>query len=61
MFKNYLKGIDGIETYPVLSLVVFFLVFVGISVWLIRADKNQLEKLARLPFQDSNEDKQINE
>ncbi len=61
MFKNYLNGIDGIATYPVLLLVIFFLFFVAMSVWLIRADKNQLQILARLPLQDSNEDTQINE
>ncbi len=54
MFKNYLNGIEGIATYPVLSLVVFFLFFVAISIWLFRADKKHLDELAQIPFNDAN-------
>lgn len=61
MFKNYLDGIKGIATYPLLSLIVFFLFFVAMSIWLIRADKNKMNELADLPFQDENKNKQINE
>ncbi len=61
MFKNYLDGIDGIATYPLLSLVVFFLFFISMSIWLLRADKKQMRDLANLPFQDDKENNQINE
>ncbi len=61
MFKNYLDGIDGIATYPLLSLVVFFLFFISMSIWLLRSDKKQMRDLANLPFQDDKENNQINE
>ncbi|HNS12206.1 MAG TPA: CcoQ/FixQ family Cbb3-type cytochrome c oxidase assembly chaperone [Bacteroidia bacterium] len=54
MFKNYLNGIDGIDTYPVLSLVAFFVFFMAMTIWLFRADKKQLEKLSQLPFNEKN-------
>ncbi len=54
MFKNYLKGIDGIDIYPILSLVAFFLFFMAMIIWLYRADKGQLEELSRLPFNEEN-------
>jgi len=56
MFKNYLKGIDGIDTYPILSLVAFFLFFMAMAIWLFRADKRQLEELSCIPFNEENED-----
>lgn len=57
MFKNYLNGIDGIATYPILSLVAFFLFFIAMSIWLLRADKNQLKEMAHLPFEDVDDEK----
>lgn len=56
MFKNYLAGIKGIATYPSLSLIVFFLFFIGLSIWLLRADKKKLEEINRMPLQDDNDD-----
>lgn len=61
MFKNYFNGIDGIATYPIVSLLAFFLFFTAVAVWIFRADKKQLNELANLPFHDSEDDKQINE
>ncbi len=61
MFKNYLKGIEGIASYPVFSLVVFFVFFLAMSIWVIRARKEQLDELARLPFHDTKDSNKINE
>ena len=51
MFKNYLKDIEGIASYPVLLLLVFFLVFIGIIYWCVKADKNQIQRLSELPLE----------
>ncbi|MBL0103356.1 MAG: CcoQ/FixQ family Cbb3-type cytochrome c oxidase assembly chaperone [Bacteroidetes bacterium] len=56
MFKNYFKGIEGIATYPMFTLVVFFLFFLGLSIWLIRADKKKLDEIGQLPLQESADD-----
>jgi len=53
MFKEYLKGIDGISFYPILSLVVFFLVFIGVSWWIIKSDKHRLYEISEIPLKDS--------
>jgi len=57
MFKNYFKGIEGIDTYPVLSLLAFFLFFLATMFWLIRSDSRKLNELAKLPFEDDRKDK----
>lgn len=53
MFKEYLRNIDGIELYPMYSLVVFFLFFAGLSLWLLVANNNKLKELAEIPFKDN--------
>lgn len=54
MFKNYLNSIEGIATYPVFSLLVFFIFFVIMAVWLIRSDKKHLHEISEMPL-DKNE------
>lgn len=53
MFKNYFQGVHGIATYPMFSLVVFFVFFVAMTIWIMRADKKHLEEMSELPLQDS--------
>jgi cytochrome c oxidase cbb3-type subunit IV len=55
MFKNYLKDIEGIANYPTLSLVVFFLFFVAILVWMVKADKSHLRHMSELPLSNDSE------
>ena len=56
MFKNYLKGIEGIASYPVFSLLVFFVFFISLTIWLVRADKKRMQVLSELPLEDSNKE-----
>lgn len=60
MFKNYLKGIEGIASYPVFSLLVFFVFFISLTVWLVRADKKRMEAISALPLEDNNEEHSSN-
>ena len=52
MFKNYFNGIEGIASYPVFSLVVFFLFFLSLVIWLVRADQQALNKISRMPLEE---------
>jgi hypothetical protein len=54
-FKNYLKGIDGIASYPVFSLVVFFLFFVSLAAWLIFANTKRMKEISRLPLDENSQ------
>lgn len=53
MYKNVLASIPGIEFWPIISLVIFFSVFVGLIVWFFRADRTRLQELAELPLHDA--------
>jgi len=51
MFKNYFKGIEGIATYPMFSLLVFFLFFIAVTIWAIKTDKKSLEEVSKIPLE----------
>lgn len=52
MIKNVLQSIAGVEVFPVISLILFLLVFTVMLVWTIRKDKQYLTELAQLPLED---------
>ena len=52
MIRNVLSGIGGIETYPIISLVIFVLVFAGAIIWAFSMRKSDVEHASRLPLED---------
>lgn len=55
MYKNVLASIPGIEFWPIISLVIFFSVFVGLIVWFFRADRTRLQELAERALHDASQ------
>ncbi|MBU3676913.1 MAG: CcoQ/FixQ family Cbb3-type cytochrome c oxidase assembly chaperone [Chitinophagaceae bacterium] len=52
-FINYLKTIEGVGIYPLVSLIIFFAFFVLLLVYVAKADKKTMEELEHLPFDNS--------
>lgn len=50
MFQYLFDSIAGIEIFPIISLLLFFGLFLGIVFWTVRADKNYLKKMEELPL-----------
>lgn len=53
MFSNILGSIDGVATYPLVSLFVFIPFFLAVTAWVISLDKKFLNDMSALPLQDS--------
>ncbi len=51
MYKNVLRAIEGIELYPIISLVVFVTFFVGLGVYVARLPRGQVNELKNMPFE----------
>ena len=49
-FINYLKSIEGVGVYPLISLLIFFAFFVTLIYMVIRADKRAIRKIKQLPL-----------
>jgi hypothetical protein len=50
--KHNLTTIDGVEIFPMLSLLIFVLFFALVIVRVIRMSKSQVEELSDIPFED---------
>ena len=51
MFKHYFEIIDGIDIYPIISLLIFFLFFIGVTAYLFLVDKNYIKEMENLPLE----------
>ena len=49
--KHHLETIIGIEIYPIISLTIFFLFFIGIIYWVIKMDKKHINEVCNLPLE----------
>lgn len=52
MFNRIFENIEGIEIYPLISLVIFFLFFLGVAVWIIKMNKSYVRKMEMLPLDE---------
>jgi cytochrome c oxidase cbb3-type subunit 4 len=50
MYKEILRSIDNIEIYPILSLLIFLLFFVGMFIWVVKTPKEHIDHMESLPF-----------
>ena len=53
MFSNVLQNIDGVEIYPIISLLIFIVFFLSVIIWTVKLDKKYVNKLSKLPLEDS--------
>ena len=49
MYKNVLQNIAGIDTYPLISLSIFFLFFIGLLLYVTLLDKKHVETMSKVP------------
>jgi cbb3-type cytochrome oxidase subunit 3 len=54
--SNYLVEIGGVSIYPIISLLLFVVFFVGVLAWVFFMDRNKVNYLANLPFGSNEKD-----
>ncbi len=50
--KHNMETIDGVSIYPIISLTIFFTVFVAFFIWAMTYKKETIKELSDLPFKD---------
>lgn len=50
--KDNMASIDGIEVYPIISLLIFVAFFSGLLWWTLKADKKKIEEVSHLPLNE---------
>ncbi|GAB3834422.1 hypothetical protein [Hymenobacter jeollabukensis] len=51
MYKNVLESIAGIEIYPLISFVIFFLFFLALLVYVCIVSRQHIQAMKQLPLQ----------
>lgn len=54
MFKHYFEQINGVDIWPLISFIFFFIFFIGLTIWVIRARKEDMDEKSKLPLDDNN-------
>jgi cytochrome c oxidase cbb3-type subunit 4 len=48
--KEHLAGIDGINIYPLISLLIFFVFFIALLYYVKKMDAKKVEEISNLPL-----------
>lgn len=51
--KHNMETIDGVAVYPIFSLLIFFLFFVGLGLWVFGYKKEKLHVLSSMPLEEN--------
>jgi cytochrome c oxidase cbb3-type subunit 4 len=51
--KHNMETIAGVAIYPILSLLIFFVFFVGLAFWVSSYKKEKIDELSNIPLQDN--------
>jgi len=54
--KNHMDSITGIEIYPIISLLIFFIFFVVLFWWVFTAKKDYIKTVSNIPLDNQNDD-----
>ncbi|MCG2612454.1 CcoQ/FixQ family Cbb3-type cytochrome c oxidase assembly chaperone [Flavobacterium sp. SM15] len=52
--KHNLETISGIEIYPIISLLIFFIFFVALYAWVFTYKKEKIAEMSNIPFNNDN-------
>lgn len=56
--KGNLENIDNVQIYPMISLLIFFVFFVGLFYWVITAKKEHIEEVSNIPLENNNQNEE---
>lgn len=55
MYKEVARNIPNVSIYPVVSFLIFFLFFLGLLIWVFRADKAFIQKIKNIPIDNNDQ------
>lgn len=53
--KQYTETLQNAEIYPIISLLIFFVFFVVLTVYVLRMNKAKVKTLSEIPLHDAEE------
>ncbi len=53
--KGHMDSIQGIEIYPIISLIIFFSFFTILFIWVVTSKKKYIEEVSNIPLEQDEE------
>jgi cbb3-type cytochrome oxidase subunit 3 len=50
-----MESIEGVATYPMISLLIFFVFFVILFLWVFTASKQHIKEMSEMPLENDNQ------
>jgi cbb3-type cytochrome oxidase subunit 3 len=57
---NALEKIQGVEIYPIISLLIFFSFFIIMAYYVLNLDKGYIDEMKNMPLEEDNDDSMKN-
>ena len=58
---NTLSEIHGVEIYPIISLLIFFIFFVVMAYFVFNLDKGYISDMKNMPLEEDENDSSVND
>lgn len=58
--KHNMENISGVEIYPILSLLIFFIFFLTLGIWVYTYKKETIAVLSHMPLNENQIDEPLN-
>ena len=52
MFKHYFEQVENVAVWPIISLSIFFLFFVGLIIYVSKIRKEHVKHMEDMPLKD---------
>lgn len=53
--KHTMETIGGVEIFPIISFLIFFLFFIVLFIWVAKMKKKEIKFLSAMPLDEENE------
>jgi len=50
-----MENIEGVATYPMISLLIFFVFFTILFLWVMTASKDHIKEMSEMPLENDNQ------
>jgi cytochrome c oxidase cbb3-type subunit IV len=58
--KHNLESISGVEIFPIISLLIFFIFFLVLYTWVFTYKKEKITEMSNIPFDGDDQNNTIN-
>ena len=53
MKRSVLESIEGVEIYPIISLLIFVALFAGVIYYVLKMSKTEVDRLSSIPLEET--------